>query len=111
MTKQEYARYESAVECGLRGLEFVSTGACPGCGECGLSDDCTDHDREIAGEPHFSWSACECCGSGLGGDRYQAHGRDSNGDLVHFEVCVDCLYYITYGRLDDTTMMEIGSER
>lgn len=36
MTKKQYAAYEAAVEYNLRGLEFVSTGACPGCSECGL---------------------------------------------------------------------------
>lgn len=36
MTKTEYADYEAAVARGLKGLEHVSTGACPGCGECGL---------------------------------------------------------------------------
>lgn len=29
-----------------------------------------DHDGEPLCEGHFSWSPCQGCGSGLGGDRY-----------------------------------------
>lgn len=141
MTTTEYQAYQEAVARGLKGLHAVSTGACPGCEDCGLTDsqcshcdgegidveqpddgtqdrpcpkcggtgiiEPTEHDRELADEPHFSWHACECCGSTLGGDRHPAHGLDANGDLIHFEVCTDCLYYLNYGQLDDMTMMEM----
>jgi hypothetical protein len=107
MTKAEYAVYEASVKRNLDGLRFVSTGACPGCADCGLSDNPTDHECECAEEPGFSWSRCECCGSRLGGDRYPAHYVDSNNEIQHFEVCSDCLMYLNYGQLDDLTMMEM----
>lgn len=93
--------FQARVAHNLKGLEFVSTGACPGCAECGLAArdcpecdgtgrqesgadclkckgegklECSEHDRELAGEASFSWSECECCGSSLGGDRHPAHG-------------------------------------
>lgn len=110
MNKLDYQKYQKAVEHNLQGLDFVSTGACPSCAECGLSDNPTDSEREIADEPHFSWHVCDCCGSALGGDRYPAHGRDKGNQIVHFTVCTDCLYYLNYGQLDDATMMEIEAE-
>lgn len=110
MTRQQYAKYEAAVAYNLKGLEFVSTGACPGCDECGLSDNPSDHDRECADEGGFSWRECEACGSSLGGNRYPAHARTKDGALLHFEVCEDCLMYLNYGQLDDMSMMEMESE-
>jgi hypothetical protein len=78
-------------------LDFVSTGICPGCAECASNLGIAVEDLasqwesgEIDEESHFSWSPCEDCGSTLGGDRHVAHGRDSNGELCHFEVCYDC---------------------
>jgi hypothetical protein len=152
MTKQEYADYEARVAHYLDGLEFVSTGACPGCDECGLGEricdtceglgsvkcvdcglDCpgaecpllkshpcpkckgtcnytpelNDSEVEDADEPHFSWSSCEVCGSHLGGDRHPWHARTKDGSLIHGTCCSDCLYYLNYGTLDDTTMLSV----
>lgn len=111
MTKQEFEQFKQAIEHNLKGLEHISTGACPGCDECGLSDEPSDHERDLAGEPSFSWCACECCGSSLGGDRHPAHGVISDatktGQILHFLVCSDCLYYLNYGALDDTQMAEM----
>lgn len=142
MNAKQYEIYKQAVEHNLKGLEFVSTGACPGCEECGLENktcpDCdgagvlisdegratecekcqgqgtiepTEHETELAGEPHFSWSACEACGSSLGGNREPAHGRTKDGSLLHFSVCADCVYFLNYGQLDDTTMQEIEASK
>lgn len=107
-TLKEYEAYKQAVERGLEGLTFVSTGACPGCKECGLGPEPSNEERELAEEAHFSYSACDCCGSTLGGDRHPAHGRDKDNQIVHFSVCVDCLYYINYGQLDDMTMAQLS---
>lgn len=125
MTKSAYARYQAAVDHNLKGLAFVSTGACTGCTDCGLptieepdpDEDWYDkerrekktkeieHARECADEGGFSWSGCDCCGSTLGGQRYAAHGVSTTDQrLSHLDVCVDCLYYINYGCLDDTQM-------
>lgn len=142
MNKQQYANYEAAVAYNLKGLSFVSTGACVGCEDCGLTDqECrkcdgdgkdwqhghedqrcpnchgngfvepTEHDRDLAEEPSFSWSECDACGSTLGGNRHPAHGRDSNGDILHLSICEDCLYYLNYGQLDDMTMMEMEESK
>ena len=98
------SRYTDAVERELEGLTAVSSGLCPGCEQC-ASDKGMELDEfsealecgEIADEPSFSWSRCECCGSSLGGDRHPAHAITGDGQLIHFEICVDCLFYLAYG--------------
>ncbi len=137
MTKQQYTEFQANIKRNLRGLNFVSTGACPGCCGCGLEPrpcpDCdgqgtieesgelsgcnrcaaegtikaTEHEIESAGHDEFSRSECEACGSTLGGARYAAHGRNEASEIIHFDVCADCLYFLNYGQLDDTTMMEM----
>lgn len=50
-------------------------------------------------DPHFSMSPCECCGSRLGGDRFdcealalvQRDGRQTLHKLGEFAVCPDCV--------------------
>lgn len=111
MTKKEYQHYQEAIERNLKGIEHVSTGACPGCSECDLDKDCTEEERELADEPNFSWIPCKACGSMLGGDRHKAHGIiQGTRELTHLEVCSDCLYFLNYGKLDDLTMMEMGEQ-
>jgi hypothetical protein len=97
--------FAERVEHYLKGIEHVSTGPCPGCDECGLGDveDMASPDYESAGEPSFSWSDCDCCGSSLGGDRHPAHGT-YHGDLIHLDVCTDCVMYLEYG--DEPTPQE-----
>jgi len=67
---------------GFEGLSYISTGKCPDCTECPESEE---------DEGFFSWGPCDGCGSDLGGTRYAAHGRDSEGNIVHLDVCEDCL--------------------
>ena len=78
-------------------LDYVSAGLCPGCEVCadesGLK--MKKFNRKVksgrlSDEGEFSWSRCEGCGSSLGGMRYAAHGFCGD-ELVHFEICVDCL--------------------
>lgn len=107
MTTSDYTKFQASIERNLAGLSFISTGACPGCEECGLGESPSDHDLDLASEAGFSWHACEACGSKLGGDRHPAHGKDSNGKLIHLSVCTDCLYFLNYGQLDDSTMLEM----
>ena len=96
--------FEQAVEAGCEGLRFVSPGVCPTCPNCqelyGMKprEFFTAYENgKLCDDPHFSWRSCECCGSGLGGDRYEAHGMDSEGTIVHFTVCEDCLCYLANG--------------
>lgn len=99
------SRFTDSVDVYLKGFDFVSTGACPGCVDCGLEDmsempDTSDEESrfELASEPGFSWSACDGCGSTFGGHRYPAHGRSEEDDsLVHFRVCTDCVLYLANG--------------
>jgi hypothetical protein len=92
--------FTEAVEKALVGLRHVSAGACPGCDECGLSENCDPYEYEAAEEEHFSWHSCDCCGSHLGGSRSPAHGfmgLDGKEVLVHLDVCTDCLVYLANG--------------
>jgi hypothetical protein len=52
---------------------------------------------EYPDEGGFSWSSCDSCGSSLGGDRYVAHGVDANKDIIHMDICVDCLMFFANG--------------
>lgn len=94
MNKQEYAHYEQAVAQFLHGYNIK-----PGC----------YGPAEPEADPFFSWRPCGCCGSGLGGNRetYRFAINGSHDATISAAICVDCIYYLTYGRLDDTTMMEI----
>ena len=50
-----------------------------------------------AAESYFSWSPCECCGSPLGGNRYDFVGRlgkKHNAEIVKLSCCVDCFGYL-----------------
>lgn len=111
--------YTDAVEHNLKGLEAVSTGACPGCAECAdehgfrdTEDDAGNITRtaveafteayeagEVVDEGGFSWHECGICGSTFGGDRYSWHAIDAKSKrLYHFtDACVDCLFYLVNG--------------
>lgn len=81
-------------------LQFVSTGLCPNCLECMDSmgyDDIESFNQDVengsvCNEGSFSWNSCDECNTNLGGNSFFAHGIDSNGDLIHFTVCYDCLF-------------------
>lgn len=92
MTKQEYVQYEKRVA-----KFFADEGI-----------DCLGGD----GEPYFSWRRCDCCGSHLGGDRYDCSGYNPTTEEVQdgYSVCSDCVYYAAYGRLDDETMSSIEKD-
>jgi hypothetical protein len=74
----------------------------------GLTNLSTVSEEEGLCEPYFSWRPCECCGSHLGGDRYDCDGFSTKSGQAEgpFSVCQDCMYYAEYGQLDDTTMDE-----
>jgi hypothetical protein len=96
MSTMSRSKFANAVEIGLEGLSHGSVGLCSGCSDCPVCD------GEESDEGHFSWQSCEVCGSSLGGDRYAAHALDKDGNLVHLEVCVDCLAYIANGEEPET---------
>lgn len=95
-TKEEYEQYKENVEAffereGLGNLSQIS-------------------DDEGNNEPYFSWRPCDCCGCHLGGNRYDCNGYNPATKEVQdgYRVCEDCVYFVEYGRLDDTTMMRIA---
>ena len=95
MTGRPSTEYRTMAEHATNSLKHVSGGnaVCPECGErWGDDDECPECDmnRDMADEPFFSWSACDECGSTLGGDRHPVSGIDGDGDIVHLDVCVDC---------------------
>lgn len=94
MDKKEYADYEAAVA-----HFFESEGI--NCLTLSFNDDepC---------EPYFSWQSCDCCGTTLGGDRYEASAyHTATKQILEYEICPDCLYYAEYGQLDDQTMLDM----
>jgi len=105
----QYTEYQKSVADFIEreGLSFLSTG----------TDDRFDPNlgspeyagRET-GEPWFSWSPCQCCGCHLGGNREYLYARDRRNRIVQFTICEDCVYYIEYGRLDDTTMARVEAD-
>lgn len=94
MTKQEYAEYEAQV------AEFMSHG---------LANLSTKSDDNGDRYPFFSWSPCQCCGTHLGGDRYECNGYNvETKEVEEYDcICQDCVYYAEYGRLDDQTMLDM----
>jgi len=101
------SEYTDSVERYTEGLEFISTGPCPGCDVC-RSDygydtqeafDEAYENGDICAEPHFSWGGCDLCGSRLGGDFEEWHARDKeSGELIHGpRACVDCVAYLANG--------------
>lgn len=90
MNTTDYKAYQSKV------ARFLSINSVkPGC-HSPLEDEA---------EPYFSWRPCECCSSGLGGDRENYQFATESGELFEAEICSDCVYYLAYGRLDDMTML------
>ena len=79
-------------------LKHFSSGPCGSCPACqdsyGLDqEELTEGIQEgsIIDEGGFSWQPCELCGSTLGGNRYAAHYRDDNNDIIHLDICADCM--------------------
>jgi hypothetical protein len=107
MDTTEYAKYEASV------ARFLSENHVkPGC----YGPAC-DMEAGEEPEPFFSWSACECCGSQLGGNRetYRFVAENPAGNYASLsnpdtsfeaDICTDCVYYLAYGRLDDMTMLK-----
>ena len=98
--------FTNDVARGTEGLTNLSSGHCPGCETCRKDLDyqtmedlalAYEHD-EIVEEPSFSWYPCDCCGTAQAGDRYAAHGLDHNREVIHLEVCVDCVLYLANGQ-------------
>ena len=104
MTKSEYAEYDKAV------ARFLSANHVkPGCYGPKYNEE--EHPGQF--EPFFSWKPCECCNGQLGGNRetYSFAMFNSDGETFDADICTDCVYYLTYGKLDDATMAAMETER
>ncbi len=118
MTAAEYRDYVSRVEAffAREGITNLSTGhiSCPERGEgWTYDDDCPNGHghRDLWDEAFFSWHHCDCCRRQQGGDREHATGWNPDEKRVQeYTVCIDCIYFAEYGRLDDTTMMEVEKD-
>jgi hypothetical protein len=95
MTYQEYQEYVKRVE------SFFD--------ENGLGNLSAKADEDGNKEASFSPGPCECCGSKLGGDYYEADGYSTkHKEVLDFDrICRDCIYFAEYGQLDDQTMLDI----
>ena len=95
--KEDYEQYQKAVSSffereGIQNLSPV-------------------YNEDETNEPFFSWRPCECCGRSLGGNRETCSGYNPETDEIYeYDVCINCIYYAEYGRLDDMTMMEIEED-
>ena len=63
--------------------------------------------KDVESEAFFSWRPCECCKQLLGGDRETYNFAQENGETFEAEICLDCVYYLAYDRLDDQTMLDM----
>jgi len=95
-------------ECGC---DYLGNGSW----DCGHVDG--EDEEPLNDEGGFSWSPCEVCDSSLGGNRYTWHaiipkdGDVKGGTMVHGTCCEDCVYFINYGKLDDSTMWDIEHDQ
>jgi hypothetical protein len=107
MTAKEYAAYEANVARFFEreGLDNLST--------LPTEDDDGEPIEDRTGEPYFSNRPCECCRRRWAGDRYDCNGYNPTTRKVQepYAVCVDCVYYAEYGRLDDMTMLDVEKDR
>lgn len=89
MTKREYAAYERDVAAFFQAEGITNL-------------------SPVQDEPFFSTYMCECCLRPLAGDRYKASGfNPTTEEITTYEVCTDCIYYVSYGQLDDETMLDM----
>ena len=91
----------------------ISPGICGSCDECqsayGLDEaELTSgvETGDICDEGGFSWHDCELCGSPLGGDRYAAHGWSMDDELIHYDICPDCLFTTANGDVPDDEYLD-----
>lgn len=97
MTKTEYTSYEKSVASFLESNQVK-----PGC--------YSRKDQE--GEGYFAHTACECCGRPrMAGTRLDYSFALLGGGTFEAAICLDCEYYLAYGKLDDMTMMAIEASK
>ena len=59
-------------------------------------------------EAYFSWRSCDCCHSSAGNTLQDCNGYNPTSEQIQeYSICEGCIYYTTYGQLDDMTMMRL----
>ena len=98
------SNFTEAIERELSGIGHIAPGLASCCGECcsahGLDEDEMREGCEngtVIDEGGFSGSSCDSCGSTLGGDRFAAHGFGKDDEVIHLDICVDCLMFHANG--------------
>ena len=88
----------------------ISPGICGSCPQCQSHYGMTEEELtegyesgEVLEEGGFSYHDCEVCGCPLGGDRCGAHGWTSKNELLHYDICQDCLFYLANGEVPDAS--------
>ena len=104
-------KFEEAVEYNLKGIDHISPGICSTCGDCtfrfnleGLTEEEIEErlsNEDILDEGGCSSFSCDSCGSGLQGDRYCAHGLTKDNEIIHLDICQDCLCYHANGDIPE----------
>ena len=99
---------ESVVlHCEGHGLAVGKSAICPICTEDIDTEGLTvDAIQDILDTDHcdtwFAKSACDSCGSRFGGDRDAAHYVTTGGDVIHYDICVDCIMFHANGDEPDS---------
>jgi hypothetical protein len=79
-----------------------------------LSPEIADEENGDWFETDFSSRPCECCRrERMAGSRVQCNGYNPTTKKVQdgYSICHDCVYFATYGVLDDDTMWEVEKDR
>jgi hypothetical protein len=78
-----------------------------------LNPEIADEDTGEWIESCFSRHDCECCQRPLAGARVECGGYNPTTKEVQggYQVCHDCVYFATYGKLDDDTMWQVEKDR
>lgn len=74
MTEDETAAWLKRIATATAETKFVTLGRLVGEDGCDCTDRDTDEHREGCERTDFSWSSCDHCGSGLGGERHAITG-------------------------------------
>ena len=98
------SKFTESIDRELKGIDHIATGLASCCGECCSAFDLSESEMSegcengtIYDEGGYSNSACDSCGSTLAGDRYAAHGFGKDGEVIHLDICENCLMFHANG--------------
>ena len=86
----------------LAAVEHYCDGLTVAVGCLGVECEYADGDETHQCEANFSWSACDSCGSTLGGDRDTAYGINNGKyrlpiEPIELSICIDCVMFHANG--------------